>query len=178
MFYAGERVDDSSPFSIVIGTFAFFAFSAVIWMPLYTWMVVVMLLWGRGRSIAEIRTLYQLSPVLLACAMAIPAMLLDLPEAGEMFLWGFLRLSHMDPIIPVFLQREAPEQIFRLGLAWVLMAAPCVFIGYTFVSAAELLEKVLDKRGFFLPEADENAFASAALRAGRSLEEPDISRGI
>ena len=58
-----------SPPGILSGIFMFFTLTAILWAPLYTWMVVVMLIWGRCKRADEVRTLYLLSPALLACAI-------------------------------------------------------------------------------------------------------------
>lgn len=152
--YLAEGFDilsSSSP-DLVSGTFMFFALSAVIWAPLYTWMVAVMLLWGRGRSETEIRTLYLLSPALLSGAMGIPALLVSLPESGLFLLWGFIRMNHLDFMIPVLLKGYSVDDAIAVVLVWGFMAMLCLVIGYAFVGCGLFLEKVMNHRGFFLEE--------------------------
>ena len=130
----------------------FFSLSAILWAPLYTWMVVVMLLWGRGKKTDEVRTLYLLSPALLACTMGFPALLAGMPGSALMMLWGILHMSNLDFIMPVFFDDYSVEQSLSIVLAWAVMAALCIVIGYAFVGAALLIERVMTKRGLFLGE--------------------------
>ena len=152
--YLAEGFDVfSSPSpGFVTGTFMFFTFSAVIWAPLYTWMVVVMLLWGRGRTETEIRTLYLLSPALLSGAMGIPALLVGLPESGLFLLWGFIHMNHLDFVTPILLKEYSPDDAMAIGLVWGFMAVLCLVIGYAFVGCGLLLERVMYRRGFFQEE--------------------------
>jgi hypothetical protein len=152
--YLAEGFDVfSSPSpGIVSGTLMFFAFSAVIWAPLYTWMVVVMLLWGRGRTETEIRTLYLLSPALLSGAMGIPALLVSLPDSGLFLLWGFMRLNHLDFVIPILFEEYSVDDAMAVVFVWAFMAALCLVIGYAFVGCGLLLERVMHRRGFFVEE--------------------------
>lgn len=152
--YLAEGFDVlSSPSpDLVSGTFMFFTLSAVIWAPLYTWMVAVMLLWGRGRTETEIRTLYLLSPALLSGAMGIPALLVSLPESGLFLLWGFIRMNHLDFMIPVLLKGYSVDDAIAVVLVWGFMAMLCLVIGYAFVGCGLFLEKVMNQRGFFLEE--------------------------
>ena len=130
----------------------FFTLSAILWAPLYTWMVVIMLLWGRGKKADEVRTLYLLSPALLACAMGFPALLVGMPGSALMMLWGILHLSNLDFIMPVFFDNYSVEQSLSVVLAWAFMAALCIVIGYAFVGGALLIERVMTRRGLFLEE--------------------------
>jgi hypothetical protein len=132
----------------------FFTLSAILWAPLYTWMVVVMLLWGRGKAADEVRTLYLLSPVLLACAMGFPAVLVGMPGSALMMLWGILHMNNLDFIMPVFLDNYSVEQSLAIVLAWAFMAALCIVIGYAFVGGALLIERALKRRGLFVEEKD------------------------
>src|SRR5687768_4596025 len=93
-----------SPPNLLSGTLVFFTFSAIFWAPLYTWMVIVMLFWGRGKKTEDIRTLYLLSPALLACAMGFPALLIGIPDSGLFLLWGILHMNNLDFILPVLLE--------------------------------------------------------------------------
>jgi hypothetical protein len=144
----------SSP-GILSGVLLFFTVSAVLWAPLYTWMVVVMLLWGRGRKTAEIRRLYLLSPALLACAMGFPALLVGMPGSGIMMLWGILHMSNLDFLMPVFFDNYSVEQSLTVVLAWAFMAALCIVIGYAFVGSALLVERMMSKRGLFIEEDED-----------------------
>jgi hypothetical protein len=130
----------------------FFTLSAILWAPLYTWMVVVMLIWGRGKRADEVRTLYLLSPALLACAMGFPALLVGMPGSGLMMLWGILHMNHLDFIMPVFFDSYAVEQSLTLVLAWAFMAALSIVIGYAFVGGALLIERGMKRRGLFIEE--------------------------
>jgi hypothetical protein len=132
----------------------FFMLSAILWAPLYTWMVVVMLLWGRGKAADEVRTLYLLSPALLACAMGFPAVLVGMPGSALMMLWGILHMNNLDFIMPVFLDNYSVEQSLAIVLAWGFMAALCIVIGYAFVGGALLIERALKQRGLFIEEKD------------------------
>jgi hypothetical protein len=151
--------------SLLTGTAMFFTLSAILWGPLYTWMVAVMLFWGRGKATDEIRRLYLLSPVLLGCSMGFPALLISIPEGGYFLLWGILRISNLDFLIPVFFQDDYLRQAFGLGLAWALMAALCIVIGYGFVGIALVLERAMNRRGLLHEEEAENAVPGVALAA-------------
>jgi hypothetical protein len=144
-----SRPGPSNLLSVVI---VFFTLSAIIWGPLYTWMVVVMLFWGRGRGVDEIRLLYLLSPVLLACSMGFPVLLLSLPSSGSFLLWGVLRLTHLDFLMPLLSDHFYAEQSLSITLAWLFMAALCIVIGYLFVGGVLLIERALQRRGFFKEE--------------------------
>lgn len=153
----------SAPFlpNLLSGIAMFFTFSAVLWAPLYTWMVAVMLYWGRGKSADEVRGLYLLSPLLLASAMGFPALLISLPDAGRFLLWGILRMTHLDFLMSVFFDDYYLEQSLSIGLAWVFMAALSIVIGYAFVGAAWLIERSMLKRGLFVDDTKGPAPASA-----------------
>jgi hypothetical protein len=134
---------------ILLGSVFIFSVAGIIWGPLYTWMVVAMLFWGRGRSADEIRSLYLLSPVLLACSMGIPSLLVGFPNSGIFLLWGFLRMNNMDTAMPILFRNYYPEQFLSIGMAWTFMAALCIVIGYAFVGLVLLIEKAMKKRGLF-----------------------------
>jgi len=153
----------SAPFlpNLVSGIAMFFTFSAVLWAPLYTWMVAVILYWGRGKNADEVRGLYLLSPVLLACAMGFPALLISLPDAGRFLLWGLLRMTHLDFLMSIFFEDYYLEQSLSIGLAWVFMAALCIVIGYIFVGAAWLIERAMLRRGLFLDDTNRTAPVAA-----------------
>jgi hypothetical protein len=139
------------PFSlnVLAGMMIFFTVSAIIWGPLYTWMVIAMLFWGRGKTTDTIRRMYILSPLLLACSMGLPALLVGVPDSGLFILWGFLHMNHLDFVIPFLFKNYDQEQSLSIGLAWAFMAAICVVIGYTFVGIALLIERTLEKQNLF-----------------------------
>lgn len=134
----------------------FFSLSAVIWVPLYTWVVGVMLFWGRGKTTGEIRSLYLFSPVLLASSMAFPALLVGLPDSGPYLLWGLLRALNLDFLIQIFFQDDYLEQAFNVVLAWAFMGALCIVIGYAFVGCVLLIERAMKSHGLLWDEAVEN----------------------
>lgn len=134
---------------ILLGSIFIFSIAGLIWGPLYTWMVVVMLFWGRGKSADEIRRMYLLSPLLLACSMGIPALFVGFPNSGIFLLWGFLRMNHMDSVMPFLFRYYYHEQSLTIGLAWAFMAALCIVIGYAFVGFVLLIERAMVKRRMF-----------------------------
>lgn len=156
-FTAGFDVfaSSSSP-GILLGSAYFFSVSAIIWGPLYTWMVVAMLFWGRGKSADAVRQMYILSPFLLAFAMGLPALLVGMPYAGLFLLWGVLRMNNLDFIMPLFFQDYHPEESLSIGLVWAFMAAICIAIGYVFVGIVLLIEKEMKRRDLFKEEEDGN----------------------
>ena len=137
--------------SVVIGVFSFFTIAGVIWGPLYTWMVVVMLIWSRGRRTEDVRRLYLLSPVLLACSMGIPVLATDPASSGRLLAEGFLRMNNMGFAIS-FLMGEPGEEPLYIGIAWLFMAAICLVVGYAFVGIMVWVEGMLEKRGKFRQE--------------------------
>jgi hypothetical protein len=142
------------PPGILLGSVIFFSFTAIVWGPLYTWMVVAILYWGRGKSTDEIRNMYLLSPVLLACAMGIPALLVNAPYSGGMLLLGLLYMNRMDFITQILLKDYQQEQLLSAGLAWAFMAAICIVVGYVFVGIVLMIEKMMKRRDFFKEEED------------------------
>jgi hypothetical protein len=142
---------DPSP-SILSGLLAFFTLSAILWAPLYTWMVVVMLFWGRWKNTEEIRRMYILSPALLACAMGFPALLAGMPNTGLFLLWGLLHMNNLDYVMPILFENYSLEEYLSIGLAWAFMAALCIVIGYVFVGCALLIERFMKRRGLFIEE--------------------------
>lgn len=138
--------------NVLAGMMIFFTLSAMIWGPLYTWMVIVMLLWGRGKSTDTIRRLYILSPILLACSMGLPAMLVGIPDSVFFLLWGLLHMNNLDFVMPALVENYYEEQSLSIGLAWVFMAVICVVIGYAFVGMALLIERALNKQNVFKSE--------------------------
>jgi hypothetical protein len=145
-------VGGSSSPNLFMGTMMFFALSGIIWVPLYTWMVLVMLFWGRDKSAKEVRGLYLLSPLILACAMGIPALLVNAPYSGAFLLSGFIRMYNLDFILPAIYREIDTEQALGIGVAWMVMGGLCVIIGYMFVGSILLIERVLLKRDAFLDE--------------------------
>lgn len=139
---------------ILLGSVMFFSVSGIVWGPLYTWMVVAMLFWGRGKHADEIRSMYLLSPVLLGCAMGLPALFVDIRNSTELLLWGFLRIANLDFIVPTLLENYSLEESLGIGLIWAFMAALCVVIGYVFVGIVLLIERAVKRRGLFKEEED------------------------
>ena len=140
---------------VLIGILAFFTLSAILWAPLYTWLVVVMLFWGRGKTADEVRKMYLLSPALLAAAMGFPALLISMPGSGLVMLWGLLHMNNLDFIMPVFFDEYSVEQSLSVVLVWAFMAALCLVIGYAFVGGVLLIERAMKRRGLFIEEASE-----------------------
>ena len=137
---------------VLIGILAFFTLSAILWAPLYTWLVVVMLFWGRGKTADEVRKMYLLSPGLLAAAMGFPALLVSMPGSGLMMLWGLLHMNNLDFIMPVFFDDYSVEQSLSVVLVWAFMAALCLVIGYAFIGGVLLIERAMKRRGLLLEE--------------------------
>ena len=136
---------------IFVGALAFFTIAGVVWGPLYTWMVIVMLIWSRGRSTDDIRRLYMLSPVLLACSMGIPVLITDPATSGKFLLEGILRMNNMGFAVPVLL-REATQESMYIGMAWLFMAAICIVVGYVFVGLMVWVERRMIAQGKFKDE--------------------------
>jgi hypothetical protein len=143
-----------SALSIFTGVMVFYTIAGIVWGPLYTWMVIVMLIWGRGKSTDEVRRLYLLSPVLLACSMGIPVLITDPATSGRFFLEGILRMNNMGFAVPALFTQGYQESSSVIGFAWLFMAAISIVVGYAFVGLAMLLERGLSKRGKFKEEAE------------------------
>ena len=111
-----------------------------------------MLFWGRGKTADEVRTLYMLSPALLACAMGFPVLLVSFPGSGLLLLWGVLQLHNLDFIMRILFENYSIEEYLSIGLAWAFMAALCIVIGYAFVGCVLLIERVIKRRGLFIEE--------------------------
>ena len=139
--------------NFVAGMFSFFAIAGIIWGPLYTWMVIVMLIWSRGRRTADVRQLYMLSPVLLACSMGIPALVVDPASSGRFVAEGFLRMNNMGFAIPILVGESGEEPLY-IGVAWLFMAAICLVVGYTFVGIVTWVEGRFTRRGWFKEEVE------------------------
>ena len=144
----------NSGLNVFTGVMAFYTVAGIVWGPLYTWMVIVMLIWGRGKSTEEVRRLYLLSPVLLACSMGIPVLITDPASSGRFLLEGILRMNHMGFAVPAFVNWGYEESSSVIGFAWLFMAAISIVVGYVFVGIAMWLERVLTKRGTFKEETD------------------------
>ncbi len=143
-----------SSLSIFAGVMIFFTIAGIIWGPLYTWMVVALLFWERDKDIDQIRRMYLLSPLLLACSMGIPALLINFPDSGIFLLWGFLRMNNLDSAMPFLFRNDYHQQSITIGVAWAFMAALCIVVGYAFVGLVLLIEKGMKKRGAFREEGD------------------------
>jgi hypothetical protein len=141
-----------STLSIFTGVMVFYTIAGIVWGPLYTWMVVVMLIWGRGRSTDDIRRMYLLSPVLLACSMGLPVLITDPATSGRFLLEGILRMNHMGFAVPALLRGAEEEMTSVIGIAWLFMAAICIVVGYVFVGIAMWIERGLSKGGKFKDE--------------------------
>lgn len=168
-------IDDffSSPSALGVfaGVVAFFAFSGILWGPLYTWMVIVMLIWSRGRNTDDIRFLYFLSPVLLACSMGIPAISVSLPTSIFFLIDGFLRINNLGFVSSVLLKDMDQDMFFGVSFSWAFMAVICLVVGYAFVGVVVWIEHVLTRRGFFKDETDILLAEPALQNLEISLEE-------
>jgi hypothetical protein len=136
------------------GIVASFSVSAIIWGPLYTWMAVVMLFWGRGKNANEVRNMYLFLPVVLGCAMGIPAAFVDLRSSAALLAFGVLRVFNLDSIAPTLFKNYSFEESLVTSLAWALMAAVCLIVGYIFVGMVLLIEKVMKRRSLCLTEEE------------------------
>ena len=137
---------------IVAGVMVFFTFSAIVWGPLYTWMVAVMLIWSRNRRTEDVRRLYLLSPVLLGCSMGIPALAVDPASSGRLLAEGFLRMNNIGFAIPLLFGDSSEESLY-IGMAWLFMAAICMVVGYLFVGIVLLVERWLLAGGVLKEDA-------------------------
>lgn len=138
--------------SFLTGIVLAFAFASIVWAPLYTWMVLVILFWGRGKSADEIRRMYLLSPILFGFAMGTPVLLVDLRSSMILLIWGFLRLANLQLIAPVFLEKYSLEEPFFVSVAWALMAAVCLAVGYAFVGIVLFVETAMKRGNLFKAE--------------------------
>jgi len=144
-----DILSSPSPPDLFIGTMMAFSISAAVWGPLYTWMVVALLFWSRGKDADQVRQLYLFSPLLLACSMGIPTLLLGIPNSIVFLLSGFLHLNNMDFVIPILFRNFDREGALVLGMAWLFMAAVCIVVGYAFVGIVVWMERVMTKKGKF-----------------------------
>jgi hypothetical protein len=146
--FAGRILDLDSLRNVAI----FLILSAFFWGPLYIWMVIVMLIWGRGRSTGEVRRLYILSPFLLASSMGYPAVLSS-PAIGLQFLLeGFLRVNNVSSVTTRLFQGLDQGDAYFFGSFWFVMAALCVLVGYAFVGIGLWMERLITRYGWFKEE--------------------------
>jgi len=137
-----------------VGTAAFFAFASFVWGPLYMWMVVAMLIWGWRRGTEDVRRMYILSPLLLACSMGIPVILISMPNSVWFLLSGYLYSNHMDFAVPFVIKGDNLETSLDIGLVWLVLATLCILFGYAFVGAVLGFERAMNRRGWFKAEPD------------------------
>ncbi len=142
----------SGLFDILVGTVFFFSVSAIFWGPLYTWMAIVVLLWGIGKRADEVRRLVLLSPVLLGCSMGIPVFFVDLHGSAMMLIGGFLHMANLDFIARSLFEDYAFETSIGIGVAWAMMAGVCLVVGYMFVGIALLIERFMKRWNLFKEE--------------------------
>jgi hypothetical protein len=154
--------EDPPSASFLIELIVFFTFSAIIWAPLYTWMAVALFFWGRGKNANEIRRMYLFAPVLLGCAVGLPALVMDIRSSVLLLLWGFLRIANLDFIQRTFFEKYSPEEPFTVGLIWAFMAALCLIVGYGFVGLVLLIERGMQRLRLFEEEDDITSFADGA----------------
>ena len=154
-YFAYARGFDAPTFGspdILLGIVFFFSVSGIVWGPLYTWMVIAMLFWGRSKNANEVRSMYLLSPVLLGCAMGIPALFVDIRSSTVSLIWGFLHIFNLDFIAPTLLENYSLEESLGIGLLWAFMAAICLVVGYGFVVLVLLIERGMKKLKLFKEE--------------------------
>ena len=130
----------------------FLILSAFLWGPLYIWMVVVMLVWGRGRSTADVRRLYILSPFLLAGSMGYPALLSNPAVSLRFLVGGFLQMNNMSYAATHFLNGIDQSDVFVIVFFWFFMAAVCVVVGYAFVGIGLWMERSMARWNWFKEE--------------------------
>jgi hypothetical protein len=116
-------------------------------------MTVVLLLWGIGRSEAEIRRACLLSPFILACSMSIPSAALDPESAAALALWSVLRNFDLEHLVTNFFPYFQAQIAFGFIFSILLLGGLCVIFGYVFVFPILWLERALIKRGFLLAES-------------------------
>ncbi|MGE5775067.1 MAG: hypothetical protein ACM33V_02545 [Chloroflexota bacterium] len=137
---------------IITGVIAFFSMSAVVWAPLYTWMVIVMLFWGRDKNADEVRKAYLFLPLLLACSMGIPAFFFYMESSAMLLSWGFLYLAHLDSVTSILFKDYSFEETLIVSVGWGFMAVICIVVGYMFVGIVLLIERVLKRYKLFRGE--------------------------
>lgn len=137
---------------ILTGAVVFFSVSAVVWAPLYTWMVIVMLFWGRGKNADEVRKAYLFLPLLLACSMGIPAFFFYMESSAMLLSWGFLYLAHLDSVTSILFKDYSFQETIVVSVGWGFMAIICIVVGYMFVGAVLLIERVLKRFKLFQGE--------------------------
>ena len=162
------------PTGFLVGALFVFSVSAIIWGPLYTWAVIALLFWSRGKSADELRLACLLMPILLACSMGIPAFLLYLEDSPLILAWGLLYFAHVDFIGPALFKNYSFEDALVISVAWALMAAVSFFVGYLFVGIVVLIERVMKRRNL-LKEAPAAGIVPA-LPPEEPLADPDAPR--
>lgn len=140
------------PGNIFLSMVFFFTLSGIVWGPLYTWLVIVILFWGRGKKADEVRRLYLLSPVLLGCSMGIPALLVDLPASGVILAWFFLHIINLDFVATALFKDYPQGGLLGIPMLWAFMAVTCLVVGYVLVGIVLLIERVMKKRNLFKEE--------------------------
>lgn len=93
--------------------------------------------------------MFLLSPVLFACSMGIPASGTNFTGLALSLLWGLLHAFNLDLIAPAFFDQYLFEEAFALGMAWAMMAAVSLAVGYGFVGIVLLIERLMKRHGFF-----------------------------
>ncbi|HEX2995813.1 MAG TPA: hypothetical protein VHP14_13390 [Anaerolineales bacterium] len=137
---------------IFTGTVMFFTVSAIVWGPLYTWIVIVMLFWGRDKNADEVRKAYLFLPLLLACSMGIPAFFFYMESSAMLLSWGFLYLAHLDSLTSILFKNYSFEETIVVSVGWGFMAIICIAVGYMFVGIILLIERVLKRYKLFRGE--------------------------
>jgi hypothetical protein len=148
----GNIFDFSYTDNFLVNVLIFFTVSAIIWGPLYTWIVVVLLLWSIGRSEHEIYQAYLLSPLILAGSMGIPASLIDLPQAGMVMLWGFLYSARMEFFMRYLFPYFTGEYAAYFAALIFMMGTLCLVVGYAIVLPVTWLDRALRKRNVLIVE--------------------------
>ena len=96
--------------------------------------------------------MYVLSPVLLACSMGIPVLIIDPRTSAYFLLEGILRMNNMGFAVPVLLRNFTGETSLTIGVAWLFMAAISIVVGYAFIGIALWVERIMSKRNKFKEE--------------------------
>jgi hypothetical protein len=148
----GGIFDFSYSNSFLINLLVVFTTSAIVWGPLYTWMVLVLLLWSIGRSENEIYRVYFLAPLILAGSMGLPASLMDLPQAGMVILWGILHSARMEFFMRFIFPNFDGEYALYFATAIFMMGTLCILIGYAFVLPITWVDRALRKRNVLITE--------------------------
>lgn len=147
-----ETVADSENW-LLIALFAF-TISAIIWGPLYTWVVVTLLLWGIRRSEKEIRFSLLLAPLMLAAGMGIPTAIMDVNTTGALILWNFLHSIHAEHLLPSFFPYFKTEDPMIFMVAMLMMGGICIMVGYPFVLLVLGFDRVLTRKHVLIAETE------------------------